>query len=82
MDSHTTVIDAYSTFLLLSYSKFATISFTLLMPTTSEIFLSKHIYTHSHKQIQRFILASFPNLPEAMECLCFGEPVTDYEITK
>ena len=34
MDSHTTVIDAYATFFLLSYSKFATISFTLLMPTT------------------------------------------------
>ena len=34
MDSHTTVIDAYATFFLLSYSKFATIYSTLLMPTT------------------------------------------------
>ena len=33
MDSHTTVIDAYATFFLLSYSKFATIYSTLLMPT-------------------------------------------------
>ena len=34
MDSRTTVIDAYTTFFLLSYSKITTISFTLLMPTT------------------------------------------------
>ena len=34
VDSRTTVIDAYTTFFLLSYYKITTISFTLLMPTT------------------------------------------------
>ena len=33
VDSRTTVIDAYATFFLLSYSKITTISFTLLTPT-------------------------------------------------
>lgn len=33
-DSHTSVVDAYATFFLLSYAKFLSVSFNLLMPIT------------------------------------------------